>query len=685
MTRDVGAGRAIRVGMLLLFWFAASRACADDVFLSTGPARSGTILQLTTNSILLLQPDGKPGSIARSEVTNFTLDVPAGGRCARLTSRGGTNSLLVLSSFDCGRFSGTNLAGVPAALPLADIREAVFYPVAKPRHILDLPYVRQKPDYCGEACIEMLSTFLDRPVSQDQVNELAGLGGKRGCMGEELAAVIVKLGLKIASSESWPGRTDVDFLVERMRLLACLQQNHPVLLGLWGRYQAKQTGMTFDHIVMLIGYDLQTERFIIHDPGRQPNWAVSFSDFIKHRQNSSGQLSQIEFALFRDWKTLDGKVLSAELLKLNARTIQLKPAESGSITLDIDKLDPSGKAFVEKVKTGQTSPPREALSLPPNHPDALYANACECALKGDKAGALIFLTRAIEAGFINFVHIQNDTDLTAIREEAGFKALLANKDKLLAGFMQKISAEILNKLGNGYSIGSGTNSPYIMISNADPQKQKTVEDVLRVVSDLLGRTLFTNKPTAAFIVVMPNTKQDFTQKMGGKSTSAGFYNHATRTLTINLSTGTGTIVHEFTHALHFSDMEARGQIHPAWVREGLGSLYEESDPKADRLDGLVNWRLPILKKALQKGQAFPLRAFLEKSTDHFGANVDLSYAMSRYILFFLQSKQLLFPWYARYCENYAADPTGILTLEKVYGKSIEEFEKDWIAFVQTLK
>jgi hypothetical protein len=59
--------------------------------------------------------------------------------------------------------------------------------------------------------------------------------------------------------------------------------------------------------------------------------------------------------------------------------------------------------------------------------------------------------------------------------------------------------------------------------------------------------------------------------------------------------------------------------------------------------------------------------------------------MSRYILFFLQSKQLLFPWYARYCENYAADPTGILTLEKVYGKSIEEFEKDWIAFVQTLK
>jgi hypothetical protein len=673
------------VGVLLLVLFAASRACADDVFLSTGPARSGTILQLTTNSLLLLQPDGKPGSIARSEVTNFTLDFPAGGRCARLTSRGGTNSLLVLSSFDCGRFSGTNLAGVPAALPLADIREAVFYPVAKPRHILDLPYVRQKPDYCGEACIEMLSTFLGRPVSQDRVNELAGLGGKRGCYGNELAAVINKLGLKIASDESWPGSTDADFLVERMRLLACLQRHHPVLLGLWGRYEAKQAGISFDHIVMLIGYDLQTERFIIHDPGRQPNWAVTFSDFIKHRQNSSGTLCQIEFALFRDWKTLDGKVISSELLELNDRTIQLKPAESGSITLDIDKLDPSGRAFVEKVKTGQTSPLRGASYLPPNHPDALYASACECALKGDKEGALQFLTRAVDAGFINFVHIQNDADLTAIREEAGFKALLANKDKLLAVFMQKMSASILKRLGNGYSIGSGTNSPYIMISNADPQKQKTVEDVLRVVADLLGKTLFTNKPTAAFIVVIPNTMQDFTQKMGGKSTSAGFYNHANRTLTINLSTGTGTLVHEFTHALHFSDMEARGQMHPTWVREGLGSLYEESDPKEDRLDGLVNWRLPLLKQALQSGQAFAVREFLKKSPDYFAANAILSYAMSRYLFYFLQSKQLLFPWYARYCEDYAADPTGILTLEKVYGKPLAEFEKDWIAFVQTLK
>jgi hypothetical protein len=53
-------------------------------------------------------------------------------------------------------------------------------------------------------------------------------------------------------------------------------------------------------------------------------------------------------------------------------------------------------------------------------------------------------------------------------------------------------------------------------------------------------------------------------------------------------TGSGTIAHEFTHALHFADMEALGQTHPIWEREGLGSLYEEPDPREDGLFGLVN-------------------------------------------------------------------------------------------------
>jgi hypothetical protein len=669
---------------LTLFLFAARIGMADDIALSAGSAVKGTVLRLTTDSILVLQEDGKTRRVPRDTVTGFTLDFQTGDRCAQLTSMDGKSSFLVVSSFENLHFAGKDTGGKPVALPLADTREAVLYPVTKPLHILDVPYVRQKPDYCGEACIEMLSTFLGRPVSQDKVNELSGLGGKRGCHAEELVSVIKKLDLKIASEDSWPGVTEEDFFVERMRLLACLRRNHPVLLGVSGHYQARPVAASFDHIVLLIGYDLVSGRFIIHDPGRWQNWEISFASFIKHRQNNSRVLCQIEFGLFRNWKTRDGEEIPAELLELNDQGIRLKPAKGGPVTLSMDKLDPSSSDFITRLKAGQAVPRRgEPAAL--GYSYTRYLNARECALRGDKAEALSFLIRAMDAGFINFFQLTTDKAMDSIRKEKAFEALLANKDRFAADFIRDTTAEFLRTLGEGYKVLSETDSPYIVIGGGAKDNATKVTDVCRTVSDLLGRTLFKNKPTGAFIVVIPASMDDFVRKLGGKKTSAGFYNSANRTLTINLSTGSGTVAHEFTHALHFSDMEARGQLHPAWVREGLGSLYEASDPKEDWLEGLMNWRLPILRNALAAKKTFPLRTLFENSDRCFAEDANVAYAMSRHVFFFLQRRQLLFPWYAQYCENYATDPAGIRTLEKVYGKTLDEFEADWLEFVKTVK
>ena len=48
----------------------------------------------------------------------------------------------------------------PAAFPVRD-RESVL--------ITGVPHVRQRPDFCGEAAAEMWLSFLDEPVTQDQV------------------------------------------------------------------------------------------------------------------------------------------------------------------------------------------------------------------------------------------------------------------------------------------------------------------------------------------------------------------------------------------------------------------------------------------------------------------------------------------------------------------------------------
>ena len=50
----------------------------------------------------------------------------------------------------------------------------------------------------------------------------------------------------------------------------------------------------------------------------------------------------------------------------------------------------------------------------------------------------------------------------------------------------------------------------------------------------------------------------------------GYYKPSEKTMLMNINTGTGTLVHEMTHALvryDFPDI-------PSWFNEGLGSLYE---------------------------------------------------------------------------------------------------------------
>src|SRR5262245_38201949 len=38
-----------------------------------------------------------------------------------------------------------------------------------------VPHVRQKPDFCGEACVEMAARRLGKPIDQDAVFALSGL------------------------------------------------------------------------------------------------------------------------------------------------------------------------------------------------------------------------------------------------------------------------------------------------------------------------------------------------------------------------------------------------------------------------------------------------------------------------------------------------------------------------------
>jgi hypothetical protein len=163
----------------------------------------------------------------------------------------------------------------------------------------------------------------------------------------------------------------------------------------------------------------------------------------------------------------------------------------------------------------------------------------------------------------------------------------------------------------------------------------------------------------------------------------GFYRHHDHTMLMNVSTGTGTLVHELVHALIAPDFPAV----PDWFNEGLASLYEQSTFMLDdRIRGMTNWRLPALQEAIKEGK---LRSFSEMIADEDFRNderVGINYAEARYLMYYLQEKGLLEKYYTTYRDNFKNDPSGLETLKKLVApKKFEEFEKEWREWVMTLR
>jgi hypothetical protein len=68
--------------------------------------------------------------------------------------------------------------------------------------IKGVPHVRQKPDFCGEACAAMYLHKLGKSTDQDAVFDKAGLDPKlgRGCYTRDLSIALKNIGFDIGST-----------------------------------------------------------------------------------------------------------------------------------------------------------------------------------------------------------------------------------------------------------------------------------------------------------------------------------------------------------------------------------------------------------------------------------------------------------------------------------------------------
>jgi len=165
----------------------------------------------------------------------------------------------------------------------------------------------------------------------------------------------------------------------------------------------------------------------------------------------------------------------------------------------------------------------------------------------------------------------------------------------------------------------------------------------------------------------------------------GFYRPDERRIVMNAGPGIGTLTHELVHPI----VEADFPTAPQWLNEGIASLFEAlSMPTPGQVHGVKNWRHPRLLRALrsneERQQAGLPALFALNDTAFRNDDEDLHYASARYLCLWLDQQGLLWPFYQRFRDHHAEDPSGEQSFRAVVGRSPADANDDWVRWVKRL-
>jgi hypothetical protein len=153
--------------------------------------------------------------------------------------------VIILLSFPIGAFA-------------APVYSDVFIP--------NVPHVKQRADFCGEACVEMVLRKLDTKGSQDDVFNMSGLDPAlgRGCYSVDLAHALKRIGFKPGNVFFNIDAAHAEAEIEaRWKLVhADLVRGIPTIVCM--RFDASPK--TTEHMRLVVGYRAKADEVVYLDP-----------------------------------------------------------------------------------------------------------------------------------------------------------------------------------------------------------------------------------------------------------------------------------------------------------------------------------------------------------------------------------------------------------------------------------
>ena len=132
--------------------------------------------------------------------------------------------------------------------------------------IKDVPHVRQKSDFCGEACAEMFLKKLGKNITQDDVFNASGVDPLlgRGCYTKELAAALQRLGFKVGTPAA---SVDADKAAAQLEaqwrsLHDDLSRGYPSIVCM----RTSDGPNATEHFRLVLGYQAAGDEIIYHEP-----------------------------------------------------------------------------------------------------------------------------------------------------------------------------------------------------------------------------------------------------------------------------------------------------------------------------------------------------------------------------------------------------------------------------------